>query len=94
MPCICLVWRKASRLSGAGSELPLSTLYLLNSQSGVQAVGKDTIKDLKAPEEILKGLGANYSKASADWGPHVEIDSSGSGPLVTGQSQFMQTCKK
>lgn len=52
----------------------------------VQAVGKDTIKDLKAPEEILKGLGANYSKASADWGPHVEIDSSGTGPLVTGNT--------
>ena len=52
----------------------------------VQAVGKDTIKDLQAPEEILKGLGANYSKASADWGPHVEIDSSGTGPLVTGDN--------
>lgn len=49
-----------------------------------QAVGKDTIEDLKAPEEILRGLGATYSKASADWGPHVEVDTSGSGPLVTG----------
>ena len=56
----------------------------------IQAVGKDTIKDLHAPESILKGLGANYSKAPADWGPHVEIDSSGSGPLVTGGSfQFL-----
>lgn len=51
----------------------------------MQAVGKDTIKDLKAPEEILKALGASYSKASADWGPHVEVDTSGTGPLVTGQ---------
>lgn len=51
-----------------------------------QAVGLDTVPGLQAPEAILKELGANYSKAPADWGPHVEVDASGSGPLVTGWS--------
>lgn len=50
----------------------------------MQAVGKDTIPGLKAPEGHFNELGAIYSKAPSDWGSHVEIDTSGSGPLVTG----------
>ena len=51
-----------------------------------QAVGLDTVPGLSAPETVLKELGANYSKAPSDWGSHVEVDTSGSGPLVTGLS--------
>jgi putative intracellular protease/amidase len=56
------------------------------SDSEEKAVGLDNVEGLSAPESVLRKLGASYSKASSDWGSHVEVDSSGSGPLITGQN--------
>jgi len=56
------------------------------SNSEEKAVGLDTVPGLQAPEALLKQLGAEYSKAPSDWGSHVEVDTSGSGALITGQN--------
>lgn len=56
------------------------------SDAEEKAVGKDTIPGLKAPEGHYRELGAIYSKAPADWASHVEVDTSGPGPIVTGQN--------
>jgi putative intracellular protease/amidase len=56
------------------------------SDSEEKAVGLDTVPGLQAPEALLKQLGAEYSKAPSDWGSHVEVDTSGSGALITGQN--------
>jgi hypothetical protein len=47
-------------------------------------VGLNDVDGLSAPETILRDMGGNFSKASADWGSHVEVDTSGTGPLITG----------
>jgi putative intracellular protease/amidase len=56
------------------------------SDSEEKEVGLSEIKGLHAPETILKDLGANYSRSSSNWGSYVEVDRSGTGPLVTGQN--------
>lgn len=51
----------------------------------LQGAGLDKVPGLHAPETIVKNLGANYKKADKDWDSYVEVDTSGSGPLVTGK---------
>ena len=54
-------------------------------------MGLSEIKGLHAPETILKDLGANYSRSSSNWGSYVEVDRSGTGPLVTGKLQSRES---
>lgn len=56
------------------------------SDAEEKAVGLNDVDGLSAPETILRDMGGNFSKASADWGSHVEVDTSGTGPLITGQN--------
>ena len=56
---------------------------VVNTNSFVQTLGDD-MQGVDAPEVILRNLGANYAKASEQWGVHVEVDTSGTGPIVTG----------
>ena len=48
----------------------------------MQQIGE--IPGLEAPESLLRRLGGSYSDAGDPWGGHVQIDTSGGAPIVTG----------